>query len=62
VAEHVFEFGPPPSARAKVVREGDDDALGRDVLRRGDALLGVPNRIGEFLERVLLQVVVVAAL
>lgn len=42
--------------------EGDDDATGRDVLGGGDSSFGVANGVGELLEGVLLEVVVVAAL
>lgn len=62
VTENVLEFRPPPGARTKVVREGDHDPVGGDVRSGGDAGLGVTDRVGELLEGVLLEVVVIATL
>lgn len=61
-SEHILKLGPPASAGSKVVCKGNDDATSRDVPGGGDSRLSVADRVGELLERVLLKIVVVAAL
>lgn len=59
--KNVLESRPPARTRSKVMREGDSDPAGSD-LGSGELRFDETNRVGELLERVLLEVVVVAAL